>query len=197
MSVDFFKMTSITPEQREAATNAVKRGAAVLDVHRAGWRDRVALTSLDISSGLACILGQEFGDYSAGLDKLMRDVQDASEDYVDTYEFSGKHGFSEYRDYDGNGGYATWAALTEAWRVEIFGREMTTQEKFGVVISEQSNAFEKAAQTAESNVKGYREQIEALEKRILAETANATLNRKNAADGRAMVSQLLSLDIES
>lgn len=54
----------------------VTRGAALLDEQRPGWRGRVAPDWLDIRSGSACVLGQLFGDYVRGLERLGLEVGD-------------------------------------------------------------------------------------------------------------------------
>lgn len=48
-------------------TEAVEAGIRLLDEKLPGWRARVAVARLDISSGTKCVLGQCFGRYDYGL----------------------------------------------------------------------------------------------------------------------------------
>lgn len=49
----------------------VERGAALLDKHNPDWYMAVSLQGLRMSSCSECVLGQLYGDYGAGLDKVM------------------------------------------------------------------------------------------------------------------------------
>jgi hypothetical protein len=51
----------------EEASQRVARGAAFLDEADPGWYRRVDATTLELSSGSACVLGQLHGEYRLGL----------------------------------------------------------------------------------------------------------------------------------
>jgi hypothetical protein len=61
----------------------IERGMRLLDELEPGWRERVDLGRLDMSSCLTCILGQLYGDYTQGLSEL--GVWDAEAYGFDTY----------------------------------------------------------------------------------------------------------------
>ena len=48
----------------------VAAGAALLDERAPGWRAKIDLAVLDLDSDTSCILGQVFGGYVAGLERL-------------------------------------------------------------------------------------------------------------------------------
>lgn len=51
---------------REAAAEAVKRGAALLDTCMPNWVERVDILDLDVSSCQSCVLGQVYADQVTG-----------------------------------------------------------------------------------------------------------------------------------
>lgn len=67
----------------------VARGIALLDDRMPGWRQRIDLDLLDMSSCDFCILGQLFGDYDDGFVALGLDrgcpygFDDEDEDYLE------------------------------------------------------------------------------------------------------------------
>lgn len=91
----------------------VRKGAAFLDENGpADWRGSIAPTKLDLGNGGTCVLGQVYGDYSRGLDRL--GICD---------EFAGTAGFATPDvDFAGSALGATYdedawdRALTAAWR---------------------------------------------------------------------------------
>lgn len=54
----------------EVLSERVKRGVALLNERVPNWRACVDTASLDLGSGLACVLGQIFGSYEKGLATL-------------------------------------------------------------------------------------------------------------------------------
>lgn len=85
----------------------VAAGATVLDEHAPDWVDRISLADLNIGSCRRCVLGQVFGHYFTGLDKLgLRGVALAVE-----------HGFSTPRRQAGEL-TAEWYRLVEARRAQ-------------------------------------------------------------------------------
>jgi hypothetical protein len=98
-------------------TKNVKRGAALLDREQPGWRDQIDLSTLNLSNGCFCVLGQVFGLYEEGLCFLWNtDVfYDSS-----TAENAVEHGFTidisrmPFRDEED-----AWRALQEAWVKEL------------------------------------------------------------------------------
>lgn len=60
----------LTPAQIKTLSDNVDRGAAFLDRRRPDWRDKVDVSTLDMSHGSWCVLGQVFGSYSEGRVRL-------------------------------------------------------------------------------------------------------------------------------
>src|SRR3954469_19777861 len=58
----------LTYEQR------VERGAARLDNHKPGWRDRIDVDQLEVNDPYKCPVGQAYGDFHAGLVMLGHDA---------------------------------------------------------------------------------------------------------------------------
>lgn len=82
---------------------AARRGARLMDRTRPGWAHRINRGTLDIESGISCILGQEYGCYQSGLDRL-------------------GFGFVRAILYGFNTPPGSCAALTAAWQAEIGAR---------------------------------------------------------------------------
>ncbi len=81
------------------AAAAVVKGSEKLDARSwHDWRTRIDVENLVMSSGHDCILGQLYGSFSAGLDKLYLDTTKACE-----------MGFDEYPD------EYTYDELVDAW----------------------------------------------------------------------------------
>jgi hypothetical protein len=59
----------ILPPEDEAR-DRVERGAALLDKTAPGWRERVDPETLDMTLCTRCVLGQLFGHYMVGFDRL-------------------------------------------------------------------------------------------------------------------------------
>lgn len=80
-----------------------RRGAQLMDRARPGWARRVNRATLNIECGISCVLGQEYGCYQSGLNRL---------------------GFGFYRAllYGFNTPPGNGAALTAAWQAEIGAR---------------------------------------------------------------------------
>ena len=76
----------------------VRRGAAFLDERLPGWRKRIRLDELDLSSGCNCVLGQTLGGYDEG-----KELLGLSEREVERYGFW-RHGRQSFE------------SLTEGWR---------------------------------------------------------------------------------
>lgn len=95
-------------------TVRAKVGAKLLDLFRPGWAERVNPNTLDLSSCFSCVLGQEFGEYGAGSEKLfaMR---------ADTDGFEGREEASEQAGFVINNGdeHTNYINLTRAWKREI------------------------------------------------------------------------------
>jgi len=51
-------------------TLRAKVGATILDVMRPGWADEIKVADLDLGSCSACVLGQLFGSYNTGAERL-------------------------------------------------------------------------------------------------------------------------------
>lgn len=86
----------------------VADGAALLDEHKPGWWQKVDLDHLDLHDCEACILGQLFGHYDAGLPGLIL-----------SHEAATACGFAE------SGYFVTecdYPSLTAEWRRVIIAR---------------------------------------------------------------------------
>lgn len=101
-----------------------KAGASLLDVLRPGWAKQINLDALDLSNCSACVLGQLFGHFDAGLEKvfalkandqaLRHTLDDTGEDVSDRAGFSIKDFTPDRERHYGN--------LTRAWKREIAKR---------------------------------------------------------------------------
>lgn len=84
--------------------NRVKAGIKLLQAkHGDGWVDKIDLRKLNLSSGSCCVLGQVYGDYCDGQERLGIDDTDAE-----------KHGF-----YLNDEGRYDYDDLGEAWEREL------------------------------------------------------------------------------
>lgn len=95
-------------------TLRAKVGATLLDVFRPGWADEIDVGRLNLRSCDACVLGQLFGDYRNGAEKLFAVVKEARQD-VETAAVTA--GFQTW-DQD----LAVYSNLTKAWKREIAKR---------------------------------------------------------------------------
>lgn len=90
-----------TPQER------VARSVALLDRERPNWRNYVKPERLVMSSCLRCVLGQVFGDYTEGYDKLFDDPD---------REHAAAHGFDAGEHSD------DYSQLAEEWKRQIAKR---------------------------------------------------------------------------
>lgn len=51
-------------------TEAIERGATRLDAAAPGWVAAIDIARLDVRSATDCVLGQIFGDYATGKERL-------------------------------------------------------------------------------------------------------------------------------
>ena len=102
----------------------VARGAALLDEKQPGWAAQIATDHLAMQDCGRCILGQLYGHYSAGYEKLRRQLQDY-------FLFSAmEHGFTlsprvqaVVLDSEGpEGVIELFRPLADLWRAEIARR---------------------------------------------------------------------------
>lgn len=91
---------------RDTTADRVARGAALLDQYLPGWTSEINLNELRIESGSDCVLGQLYGDYGDGRDRVG----------IRSTAHSESLGFT--------GGYTggDWYGLNEAWRELIEDR---------------------------------------------------------------------------
>lgn len=99
-------------DTRQAASERVAKGAALLDEIKPDWRNGIDLERFNIHSSQLCILGQLFGSYIDGLYALWGSMPLTGNDRP-----AEAHGFMV------SGFEAAWAdeALADAWRAEING----------------------------------------------------------------------------
>ena len=89
----------------------VERGAALLDAEQPGWAPRIDVTTLNMSGGRTCVLGQTYGHYWTGVDALA--IQ------------GWRYGFSQLaRDWM-MGSIDTFHRLLPLWREAIEARKGT------------------------------------------------------------------------
>lgn len=92
--------------------DARDRGVALLDEHVPDWRTNVDRDELDMTSGHLCVLGQVFGQYTAGRTALGgADVPMHDDSWGTYYGFVGRNIGSDSDDY-----HAHCDALGRAWR---------------------------------------------------------------------------------
>jgi len=93
-------------------TVRAKIGATFLDVAQPGWAERINLRRLDLNSCESCVLGQLFGDFANGAEKV--------------FAMRGSARFAAAREcgLDGahDGPTDQYTALTAAWKREIAKR---------------------------------------------------------------------------
>lgn len=81
---------------------AVHNGINLLDEQEPGWRDLIDLDTLDVSDCTQCVLGQVYGHYVTGENRL--DIHGGD---VTLYGFA-------------TAGYGTdYAQLTDAWKLAL------------------------------------------------------------------------------
>ena len=102
---------------RAEAEARVERGAALLDRERPGWQEDVDPFTLRIESCERCVLGQLYGDYTAGFSALT-----GPETQVPGWRQM--HGFAINR---GETEIAFWV-LTDAWIAAIAARRVPVTE---------------------------------------------------------------------
>ena len=95
--------------QQTEIQERVAKGAAFLDKKCPDWEDRIDLNLLEISSWSWCLLGQLYGDYDTGVDRLR------------IYWSSKKWNFGFTISPETKIG-AEFTELTQAWKEEILAR---------------------------------------------------------------------------
>lgn len=108
-------------------TVRAKIGATILDVMRPGWADEVDPETLDLGDCEACVLGQLFGRYSIGAEKLfaMRNtgtVPTCSSISCGVGDAAYEAGFDASSIDDPDKPILSYSNLTAAWRREIAKR---------------------------------------------------------------------------
>lgn len=105
----------------EQVRQAARDGAALLDVERPGWADRIVVDELDLTQCHACVLGQTYAgvaeaDESSGYEFGVRvlsgftDLPWADHHYhSDSAKFATEYGFLGLSDRE-------YAVLNEEWR---------------------------------------------------------------------------------
>ena len=88
-------------------TIRAKAGATLLDIVRPGWADQVSPERLDLSDCQACVLGQLYGNYTEGVEKLFAMAENGTR-----YTVADRAGFDVVPG-------TTYSTLTKAWRREI------------------------------------------------------------------------------
>lgn len=99
----------------------VAKGVALLDERRCGWWDEDSgtdLDQLDMGNCLLCVLGQEYGNYEDGWERLA-DLSDS--------DWAFEHGFDVSEDTPLNEYASAYAALTAEWRRVITARRAEVQ----------------------------------------------------------------------
>lgn len=95
----------------------VQYGCGLLDKFCPGWADKINLDTFNISLTDRCVLGQLYGNYSKGLDKLMNESG-----FVAVAEYPYEFGFeATYNPADGPA--ARYATLQISWVDQIEARQ--------------------------------------------------------------------------
>jgi hypothetical protein len=105
----------------------VKRGALLLDATTPGWSEKINGDTLAMRWCDKCLLGQLYGDYNGGLNKiglpLYFGLGTKSKETDEAEEIAAMHGFTiTDEEYRMDKREFAWAALADAWRVEIRSR---------------------------------------------------------------------------
>lgn len=72
---------------QDPMTEAVSRGAALLDEFEKEWFKKIDVNRLFMSSCTACVLGQLYKDYWNGIDKLEAHLCTTPEFFIDEHKF--------------------------------------------------------------------------------------------------------------
>lgn len=107
-----------------AAKARAKVGAKLLDILRPGWAANIKEEVLNLASGNVCILGQLFGEYSSGAEKLFAMAKHDSDSIHTPAERSGfvilPKTLRESGEPEGGLSLAAcYGRLTEAWKTEV------------------------------------------------------------------------------
>jgi hypothetical protein len=128
-------MTSTTINAR------VHRGAALLDEKFPGWESSVNVSTLNLESSCNCVLGQKFGDFVVGSQKIgftdyagTAPLPDYGREQLESHGFLATvhrfellPGYVRISDKELERIEAEYVALTEAWRELIVDRRAATQ----------------------------------------------------------------------
>jgi hypothetical protein len=96
---------------------SIAAGAAVLDQHVPGWRDRIDTDTLDLANCHACVLGQLYGNFIRGLEV----VGPAGTSLTAKTLCAAEHGFYAVGAGDDDL-HQEYQQLTDGWREEIARR---------------------------------------------------------------------------
>lgn len=98
------------------ATVRATRGAKLLDIHAPHWPELVSIKSLDMSDGRLCLLGQVYGRYWNGREKLR----------IDDWGTAVHYGFhTSMLGYLAGRGRGYYRALDKAWADLLIARHVT------------------------------------------------------------------------
>ena len=113
---------------------AVRRGVRLLDKMSPGWHLKIDLRKLDLAFIDKCVLGQVFGDYSDGCDKLSDALTEARIQFTRAYPADSRidpehYGFDVSvpdASYEaGINGSMLYSRLTERWAEVIRKRTLS------------------------------------------------------------------------
>lgn len=103
-----FERTELQKRFDAVVLERVKKGMKLLERrHGADWIDHIDPSTLNLSDGSCCVLGQVYGEYENGLVAL--NLSQGDDDYEDV-----EYGFTE-KSNGGYGGDDPWDTLNEAW----------------------------------------------------------------------------------
>jgi hypothetical protein len=83
-----------------------ERGASLLDTVHPGWHEDISVGTLDITLAGTCVLGQLYGSYRTGLDRVFTDPATNIQAESDQYGFSASWSSDMH----------VWGDLTQVWR---------------------------------------------------------------------------------
>lgn len=113
---------NIRKATREFYREAVKRGAKMLDEKRPGWEGEINIARLELSRCSQCILGQLYGHYWKGTEKLNIDSDSWGADERNPAWF----GFDRLAGFGYNEGTAHYDAIRDEWAKLIMERRALT-----------------------------------------------------------------------
>lgn len=144
-----FDVTSVSLALMDVVTERVAIASGLLDTLKPGWRSLVDLDKLDMGSAYDCVLGQVFGDFHSGLQKVRTQAREDGIKF-NSYNSAEWFGFSSgYFSVDGEDQYAGGALLKHVWSEVVNGSPVTMRDRLLSGARSTVARFERNAENAE------------------------------------------------